>query len=136
MVIQVYITSGSSHVEELRGSSDDVEKDASLEDSEDTKEKADVDAVSDAVVIMQGRPDVLKILEAEVAAAAGPMSVDGNAVSNPLSHLLAADNAIIVAGPSTLLEDTRKALTADFAGPGKVMKGTPTVQLNIEEFSM
>ena len=68
-------------MEELRNTSEvdvekDVEKDASL-DGDDTKSKAELDIVSDAITILQGRPDVSKVLEAEVAAATGPMSVDG-----------------------------------------------------------
>ena len=75
-MIQAHITSEGS-VEELRNTSEvDVEKDASL-DGDDTKSKAELDIVSDAITILQGRPDVSKILEAEVAAATGPMSVDG-----------------------------------------------------------
>ncbi|TCD71718.1 hypothetical protein EIP91_005484 [Steccherinum ochraceum] len=115
--VHLHITSGGPAVQELRDSSEaDLEKDASL-DGEDTKSKAELDVLSDAVPIAQGRPDAFKILEAEVAKAAGPMSVD-------------------VAGPESLLNDTRKALTAHFAGPASVLKGGPAIQLNIEEFSM
>ncbi|THH27695.1 hypothetical protein EUX98_g6493 [Antrodiella citrinella] len=117
LVLNVHITGGSPQVEDLRDSPEaDVEKDASVDD-EDTKSKAELDALAEGLVITNGRPDVFKILEAEVNAAVGPVSVD-------------------VAGPASLLSDTRKALTGKFAGPGGVMKGTPTVQLNIEEFSM
>ncbi|KAH8091672.1 ferric reductase NAD binding domain-containing protein [Cristinia sonorae] len=118
LVVNVHVTSGSAHVDELRESSEggDVEKEASVE-GEDSKSKAELEGLSDLIVIRQGRPDVPKVLEAEVAATAGSMSVD-------------------VAGPRSLQQDTRKALTGSFVGPGSVLRGTPTVQLNVEEFAM
>lgn len=135
LVLHVHITSGTPQVNELPDSSEeDVEKDASL-DGDDTKSRAELDAISDTVDILSGRPDIFKLLESEVALATGPVSVDGKCSS----HSVFAPSTYwvcVVAGPASLQADTRKALTGHFAGPTNVLKGTPTVQLNIEEFSM
>ncbi|KAI0751643.1 ferric reductase like transmembrane component-domain-containing protein [Daedaleopsis nitida] len=64
-----------------------------------------------------GRPDVCKILEEEVLASYGAVSVD-------------------VSGPDTLVDAVRRALCAPFAGPGAALRGAPTVLLNVEQFRM
>lgn len=98
-MIQAHITSEAS-VEELRNTSEvDVEKDASL-DGDDTKSKAELDIVSDAITILQGRPDVSKILEAEVAVATGPMSVDG---TFHVASLSLSARAYLVSPPQSLV---------------------------------
>ncbi|KAJ3488707.1 hypothetical protein NLI96_g2646 [Meripilus lineatus] len=69
------------------------------------------------VNILQGRPDLYKILEDEVANSEGPVSVD-------------------VSGPTPLVSDIRKALSKPFAGPMATLRGAPIIQLNTEDFTM
>ncbi|KAI0782612.1 ferric reductase NAD binding domain-containing protein [Abortiporus biennis] len=69
------------------------------------------------VNIYQGRPNVRMLLEEEVLKSEGPVSVD-------------------VSGPSPLIASVRSSLSSSFAGPANVLEGGPTVQLNVEEFSM
>lgn len=64
-----------------------------------------------------GRPDVETILEEAVRSSAGPVSVD-------------------VSGPKLLLQKVRETLTQGFASPISALKGVPSVQLNVETFSM
>ncbi|OCH90968.1 hypothetical protein OBBRIDRAFT_875289 [Obba rivulosa] len=64
-----------------------------------------------------GRPDLRAILKAEVGVAEGPVSVD-------------------VSGPDPLVNGVRDALSSGFAGPLAVLRGAPTVQLNVEQFRM
>ncbi|KAI0723151.1 hypothetical protein C8Q76DRAFT_386444 [Earliella scabrosa] len=64
-----------------------------------------------------GRPNVYNILEEEVAASCGPVSVD-------------------VSGPDGLVSAVRNALCAPFAGPVANLRGAPTVLLNVEQFRL
>ncbi|EMD40873.1 hypothetical protein CERSUDRAFT_111454 [Gelatoporia subvermispora B] len=64
-----------------------------------------------------GRPNLHAILEAEIGVAQGPVSVD-------------------VSGPDPLVDSVRSALSSGFAGPMAVLRGAPTVQLNVEQFRM
>lgn len=43
---------------------------------------------------------------------------------------------LLVSGPEPLVKDVRKALSMPFVGPMATLKGTPLVQLNVEEFTM
>lgn len=39
-------------------------------------------------------------------------------------------------GPESLVAAIRQALSSPFAGPMNVLRGCPSVQLNVEDFSM
>lgn len=100
LVLSVHITGESPQVEELRGSSEaDVEKDASV-DEEDTKSKAELDALVEGLDVTNGRPDVFKILEAEVNAAVGPVSVDGELYDRTHAKRTTADRKLCSCGSS------------------------------------
>ncbi|THH32759.1 hypothetical protein EUX98_g1465 [Antrodiella citrinella] len=96
-------------------SEEDVEKKAVADDSDESV--SDLEEKLDRVSVSYGRPDIKKILELEVDVSQGPVSVD-------------------VSGPQSLIAATRSALVSTFAGPLGVLKGAPTVQLNVEAFSM
>ena len=50
--------------------------------------------------------------------------------SNPISNFFS------VSGPDPLVSTVRSALSSSFAGPLNVLKGGPTIQLNVESFTM
>ncbi|TCD70805.1 hypothetical protein EIP91_001495 [Steccherinum ochraceum] len=121
----IYITSSSNGVAELTGDGtsrppspseeEDVEKTGAV-DADDASSIDGLDVKFDRLSVFTAKPDVKKILEDEVGASEGPVSVD-------------------VSGPDSLLAATRSALSSGFAGPLSVLKGAPTVQLNVEAFS-
>ncbi|KAF7789296.1 hypothetical protein EIP86_000240 [Pleurotus ostreatoroseus] len=130
--IMIYVTTGTSAngsaTQTLNGHEQDVqEKDADPEKDGDFDEKNSVEIVNttafDAsldmkdVTVVSGRPDMRKILEDSVTTSTGPVSVD-------------------VSGPDSLVASIRTTLSSSFASPIAVLKGTPTVQLNIESFTM
>ena len=71
----------------------------------------------EAVEVKYGRPNIGNILEDMVRGSDGAVSVD-------------------ISGPKPLLKDVRRALSGGFASPLSALKGVPSVQLNIETFSM
>lgn len=77
--IQIYITSNSPSVDDLeKNNSLDVEKKHSRGDSDDKKSiSRSLIEEHDNIAIYDGRPDMLKLLEDEVKASDGPVSVDG-----------------------------------------------------------
>ncbi|KAH8105977.1 FAD-binding domain-containing protein [Cristinia sonorae] len=119
----------SSTPPSLSGSStpttaDDVEKKAASVSDDHSDEKVnDSESVEygeekfEKINVLVERPDIRNILEEEVNASEGPVTVD-------------------VSGPKSLVTTTRIALSSGFAGPMSVLKGAPTVQLNVEAFSL
>lgn len=86
------------------------------------------------VEIRFGRPDVHALLEEAVTTSEGAVSVDGAYWSLGLRLLsLMVDTA---SGPESLVAAIRQALSSPFAGPMNVLRGCPSVQLNVEDFSM
>ncbi|TCD71920.1 hypothetical protein EIP91_000052 [Steccherinum ochraceum] len=116
--IQIYVTSPPPSLEELEKNIADSDSKRFSQDSND--KKSDVlsfEESNDSIVFYEGRPDVMKILESEVKASEGPVSVDAS-------------------GPVPLLSDIRTALCAPFTGPVHVLRGAQTVQLNVAEYSL
>ncbi|KAI0321845.1 FAD-binding domain-containing protein [Amylostereum chailletii] len=70
-----------------------------------------------ALRIIPGRPNIRGLLQEEIEASPGPVSVD-------------------VAGPSTIAQSVRNALCRDAASPFGVLKGAPSVTLHVETFGM
>lgn len=111
--LMVFVTAPSSPTGTLDDSASmisDPEKDA-------YDEKAEAAPRIRGLQIAAGRPDVQKILQDAVTTSGGPVSVD-------------------VSGPNPLVAGVRKALSHGFASPLSVLRGTPTVQLNVENFTM
>jgi len=70
-----------------------------------------------ALRITHGRPSISRILQDEIAASSGPVSVD-------------------VAGPSALSHAISRALSSSATSPTSVLKGGPSVTLHVEVFGM
>lgn len=121
------------------GREGDTEKKVGAKENSESMEDEDVNANAkfDKIAVYHERPDVRKILEAEVEAAEGPVSVDGT-FSSLTRQTLTDDmmHVLTISGPDSLLAITRSALSSGFAGPLSVLKGAPTVQLNVEAFSL
>ncbi|CAL1700999.1 unnamed protein product [Somion occarium] len=101
-----------------RSSATDIEKQHDLGSGDEKVSEKDTDTLETlGVELYTGRPDVHKILEAQVKASVGPVSVD-------------------VSGPTPLVSAVRSALSSSFAGPMNVLKGGPMIQLNVENFTM
>ncbi|KAJ3573341.1 hypothetical protein NP233_g2490 [Leucocoprinus birnbaumii] len=67
--------------------------------------------------IIHGRPSIRKVLHDEISASTGSVSVD-------------------VAGPASLSESVRKALSTGVASPQAAFRGMPSVTLHVEKFGM
>ncbi|KAI0347145.1 hypothetical protein BDW22DRAFT_1425211 [Trametopsis cervina] len=119
LTIAVHVTSSAASTPSLAGSTEeDIEKDESGPASPVEKSKElSVFSAQSGVKIEEGRPDVSKILEEAVKGSEGPVSVD-------------------VSGPRLLVKSIRETLSGGFASPISVLEGVPTVQLNVETFSM
>lgn len=116
--IKVYVTAGRPSLEELeKNASADSEQSSTYHTDDKKSDILSLDEGNNDFELLEGRPDILRLLEDEVKASGGPVSVDAS-------------------GPSPLIATVRAALCAPFAGPFSVLKGTQTVQLNVEEFSM
>lgn len=83
-----------------------------------------------------GRPDVHALLEEAVTASEGAVSVDGVYWSFGLRLLSLTIDSDAASGPESLVAAIRQALSSPFAGPMNVLRGCPSVQLNVEDFSM
>ncbi|GJE84448.1 ferric reductase family protein [Phanerochaete sordida] len=70
-----------------------------------------------ALRILHGRPSIRKVLQEEISASAGPVSVD-------------------VAGPSGLSQSVAQALASDITSSMGVLRGAPSVSLHVETFGM
>lgn len=89
------------------------------------------------VEIRWGRPDIHGLLEEAVTTSEGAVSVDGMCLFCVVGCLMGADwVCLVVSGPETLVATIRKALSSPFAGPMNVLRGCPSVQLNVEDFTM
>lgn len=137
VVLQVYVTSDgpidtdpTHSLDDDTSSSTDPEKDA----YSDIKAPPTPSTIAQGIELRSGRPDVAAILEDAVAKSAGPVSVDGMFVYTAFAHVV--DRECVVSGPHALTVAIRKALSSPFAGPAAVLRGAPTVQLNVEDFSM
>lgn len=115
LIVKLYITTPIT-ADSPSLSSDDIEKDAGIPTPTDDK-SAMIFGDSEVVEVKYGRPNVASILEEMVRGSDGPVSVD-------------------VSGPKPLLQDVRRVLSGGFASPLSVLKGVPSVQLNVETFSM
>ncbi|THH32758.1 hypothetical protein EUX98_g1466 [Antrodiella citrinella] len=125
--VSIFITSSTGAAELTN--SDGTSTPTMSEDSSDDVEKRsqaatfggggedDLEEKFDRIALYRERPDLKKMLEEEVKGSEGPVSVD-------------------VSGPQTLIATVRSVLSSDFASPLSVLKGAPTVQLNVEAFSM
>ncbi|THG97143.1 hypothetical protein EW026_g4808 [Hermanssonia centrifuga] len=100
-------------------SSQDPEKDVEYDEKQSTVASHSNEGYTHikGVELLPGRPDVRKILEESITTSDGPVSVD-------------------VSGPTPLVSSIRLALSSDFASPMAVLRGAPTVQLNVEDFTM
>ncbi|EMD40636.1 hypothetical protein CERSUDRAFT_111219 [Gelatoporia subvermispora B] len=67
--------------------------------------------------ITNGRPSIRRILQEEISASTGPVSVD-------------------VAGPSNLSQSVARVLASRVTSPGEVLRGSPSVTLHVETFGM
>ncbi|KIP02112.1 hypothetical protein PHLGIDRAFT_309956 [Phlebiopsis gigantea 11061_1 CR5-6] len=119
--VAAYVTSDgpvdSDPQHTLDDDDDDDSTDAEKGAAYDEKLPPTPASVLRGVDVIAGRPDVRKILEDAVSRSAGPVSVDAS-------------------GPTALAASVREALSSSFASPLAVLKGAPTVQLNVEDFSM
>lgn len=70
-----------------------------------------------ALRIHHGRPSIRKLLQEEIGASAGQVSVD-------------------VAGPSGLSQSIAQVLASDITSPMNVLRGAPSVSLHVETFGM
>ncbi len=113
--LQIYITSSVSGNSPSR-SSEDIEKDVDIQTPASNKRTTAFGGL-EGTEVLYGRPNVGAILEDTVRGSLGPVSVD-------------------VSGPKPLLHDVRKALSGGFASPMSALKGAPSVQLNVETFSL
>ena len=76
--IQIYITSPTPSVEELeKNPSGDLDKRSSQASDDKKSDIRSLDESHDAITIHEGRPEILKLLEAEVKESNGAVSVDG-----------------------------------------------------------
>lgn len=135
MSLAAYVTSdgpadadpGHTLDDSASGSSGDPEKDA-------YDEKSGGVVRVKGLEILTGRPDLYRILEDAVTKSTGPVSVDGRCHCNcpfrPVTHFP------VVSGPAPFVAAVRKTLSGSFASPLSVLKGTPTVQLNVENFTL
>lgn len=60
-------------------------------------------------------------------------------VSCPLDFTVLSpntDSGLSVSGPELLVSAVRESLSGSYASPLSVLKGAPTVQLNVEKFSI
>ncbi|CAA7259897.1 unnamed protein product [Cyclocybe aegerita] len=73
--------------------------------------------VYSSLKLVHGRPSMKKLIHDEIESSVGPISVD-------------------VAGPSSLAESIRRAVSCDLAGPASVLKGSQPVTLHVETFGM
>ncbi|OBZ76332.1 putative ferric reductase transmembrane component [Grifola frondosa] len=73
--------------------------------------------VYSSLKIIHGRPSIRRILQEEVNAASGPVSVD-------------------VSGPSALSQAVSRTLASSVTSPMSVLRGSPSVTLHVETFGM
>ncbi|KAI0701818.1 ferric reductase NAD binding domain-containing protein [Cytidiella melzeri] len=114
LTIQIYVTALAASSSRT---SEDTEKDAIEPATPDSDERLAAFCQMDGVEMKYGRPNVEDVLESAVRSSDGPISVD-------------------VSGPRALLQDVRTSLSRGFASPISVLRGVPSVQLNVETFSM
>ncbi|KAJ3540668.1 hypothetical protein NM688_g6196 [Phlebia brevispora] len=131
--VLIYVTtgasSGGSSTQTLHNHAGHAAHDSDPEKEAECDEKSSVEVVDSPttmidpslnikdVTVVSGRPDLRKLLEDAVTTSTGPVSVD-------------------VSGPTPLVTSVRSILSSSFASPMAVLRGTPTVQLNVENFTM
>ncbi|KAI0068942.1 hypothetical protein BV25DRAFT_1817865 [Artomyces pyxidatus] len=110
---RIYVTGARLPVQDIPSVAYAGSSNPSLESP--IKEKPELPSYN-AFKITHGRPSIRRLLQDEIASAAGPVSVD-------------------VAGPSAIAQSVRSALRSS-AGPLDVLKGAPSVTLHVETFGM
>ena len=134
----VYVTGPTCDVPQIQGTQY-AGSDGSGSDSGEAADKAL--PLYSSLKIVHGRPSIRRILQDGVAGSSGPVSVDGE---RPLSERLLNGGALradccasfLVSGPSSLTASVSSALASNLTSPASVLKGTPSVTLNVETFGM
>jgi hypothetical protein len=83
--------------------------------------------------IHTGRPDIPVIIQEEIVASTGPVSIIGEPTINPIEQTLTR-LLKSACGPFNLTEAVRVSLRSGSAGPSAMLHGGVPVSMHIENF--